>query len=116
MIQMAQLSAGAKAYRNAVYKIIPSAFINKALNAAKDAFLKANEINLEESRPKLFEVFKEHGVEREDILKFLKKDSEKDVTPMDIVTMQGYYQAIKEGTDPNTIFKKSEKFSIEGQE
>lgn len=105
MVQIAQLAAGSKAYRNAVFKIVPAAFINNALREAKLAVEKAANVNLGESVPKLFEAFEVYHVTRQDILTFLKVDSLKEITAMHVVTLQGYYQAIKEGTDPKTIFK-----------
>lgn len=116
MIQVAQMAAGAKAYRNAVFKIIPAAFINQALHAAQAHSEKAANVNLKEAVPKVFEAFEKYHVKRDQILQYFKVDNQDQLTGTHVVKLQSFFQAIKEGTDPKTIFKAAvdtaDKFSI----
>lgn len=105
MIQVAQMAAGAKAYRNAVFKIIPAAFINEAIRAVNKVVEQSASVNLEESIPKTFKLFSQYGVTREDILSFFKLDNDKQLQGSHIVKLRAYYQALVEGTDPSSIFK-----------
>jgi len=107
MIQVSQMAAGAKAYRNAVFKIIPAAFINQALVAAENHSVKVANINIKEAVPKMFKAFEEYKVKPEWILSFFKLENKSQMTGTHVVKLQAYYQAIKEGTNPRSIFKPS---------
>lgn len=97
MIVVTGNAAGAIAFRNAVFKVVPKAIINKAVKAIKaEAIGNANA--LEERRGKMISYFASIGVSKEMILSYLEVDSISAIDMEMVMEMVGLVNAIKEGT------------------
>lgn len=97
MIVVTGNAAGAIAFRNAVFKVVPKAIINKAVKAIKaEAIGNANA--LEERRGKMISYFASIGVSKEMILSYLEIDSISAIDMEMVMEMVGLVNAIKEGT------------------
>lgn len=96
MIGVTCNAACAVAYRNAVFKIVPGALIQKAYRAAqKYAIGDANE--LEQRRDKMVSAFSSIGVTLDQVLGKIGKDDVKQVTQDDLSRLIGVFNAIRDG-------------------
>lgn len=106
MQQMACNSASAKALRNSIFKVIPLALVNRVLERAMK-YAVGDQKTLNTKRNKLFDRFKQMGVEQQKIFDFFNKKSLDDFDLDDIAQLMGIGTAIKEG-----MLKIDEAFSI----
>ena len=90
-------AAGAKAFRNAVFKVVPKATISRALKEIKEA-AKGDATKLEETKQKMVRYFATIGVTEPMLLAYLEVESLDDITGDMVVELRGAKNAIKEGT------------------
>ena len=90
-------AAGAIAFRNAVFKVVPKAVISNAIAVIKQAMVEDTAKNFEETKAKMFSVFAKKGVTKEMIFSYFEIAGEEDVTPEIVAELRTTYTAIKEG-------------------
>ena len=90
-------AAGAIAFRNAVFKVVPKAIISNAINDIRRAMIADTTENFDETKAKMFSVFAKKGVTRDMILSYFGLSSEEEVTPDIVTELRTTYTAIKEG-------------------
>lgn len=104
MIGVAAAAAQAKAYRNAVFKVIPRAYINKVMRAAK-AVAVGDATTLVNKRTKAIEWFAKVGVGLDRILARLGRASLEEIILDDIAVLLGLSTAIRDRmTTPDEAF------------
>jgi len=96
MIQVASNAAISIAIRNAVFKVVPFAFVKGVYEAARKASLGTG--TMEEKRKNAFAWFKKAGVDQKAVLKALDKRGLPDVDEDDLIQLRGLKTAIQEGT------------------
>jgi hypothetical protein len=97
MIVVTGNAAGAIAFRNAVFKVVPKAIINNTVKAIKQVAIgQAN--NLEERKSNMLKYFASIGVSKEMVLSYLEVDSTEAIDIEMVMDMLGLVNAIKEGT------------------
>lgn len=97
MIVVTGNAAGAIAFRNAVFKVVPKAIINNTVKAIKAAAM-GNSNALEERKSKMLKFFASIGVSKEMVLSYLEVDGIEAINMEEIMEMLGLANAIKEGT------------------
>lgn len=97
MIVVTGNAAGAIAFRNAVFKVVPKAVINNTVKAIK-AMAMGNSNALEERRNKMLSYFSSIGVTKEMVFSYLEIDSVDAIDMEMVMEMLGLVNAIKEGT------------------
>ena len=97
MIVVTGNAAGAIAFRNAVFKVVPKAVINNTVKAIK-AMAMGNSNALEERRNKMLSYFASIGVTKEMVFSYLEIDSIDAIDMEMVMEMLGLVNAIKEGT------------------
>jgi hypothetical protein len=90
-------AASAIAFRNAVFKVIPSAFIKPVADKALQVAV-GDIKTLEERRQRALKKFATLGVDTARILSFLAKTSVDQIDIVDVENLFGIFTAIKEGT------------------
>ena len=90
-------AACAIAFRNAVFKVVPSSLIKKSIDKAKKVSI-GESMTLETSRAKMLAYFKTIGVEEKQILDYLSIEKVEEVNVDMVVELRGLANAIKEGT------------------
>jgi hypothetical protein len=105
MIVVTSNAACAIAFRNVVFKGIPAAFINKAYEAArKYAIGDANQ--LPDRVKKMVKAYDSIGVTDDELLSYIERKSESDITLDDVARMLGIFNSIKEGqTSTDVVFR-----------
>ncbi len=90
-------AAGAIAFRNAVFKVVPKAVINNTVKAIKQVAIgQAN--NLEERKSNMLKFFASIGVTKEMVLSYLEVEATEQIDMEMVMEMVGLVNAIKEGT------------------
>ena len=90
-------AAGAIAFRNAVFKVVPKAVINNTVKAIKQVAIgQAN--NLEERKSNMLKFFASIGVTKEMVLSYLEVEAAEQIDMEMVMEMVGLVNAIKEGT------------------
>ena len=97
MIVVTGNAAGAIAFRNAVFKVVPKAVINNTVKAIK-AMAMGNSNALEERRNKMLNYFASIGVSKEMVFAYLEVDGIDAIDMEMVMEMLGLVNAIKEGT------------------
>lgn len=97
MIVVTGNAAGAIAFRNAVFKVVPKAVINNTVKAIKAAAM-GNSNALEERKGKMLKYFASIGVSKEMVLSYLEVDNIGAIDMEMVMEMLGLVNAIKEGT------------------
>ena len=90
-------AAGAIAFRNAVFKVVPKAVISEAINTIKKSMIADTAQNFEETRGKMFTVFAKEGVTKEMIYNYFEISSDEEITPEIVSELRTTYTAITEG-------------------
>jgi hypothetical protein len=90
-------AAGAIAFRNAVFKVVPKAVIADAIGKIKSALVADTKNDFEEVKAKMFSVFAKKGVTKDMILSYFEIEKDEDVTPEIVAELRTTYTAIKEG-------------------
>lgn len=96
MIQVAGMAACAKAYRNAVFKVVPIAHVNSILAAAKKTAM-GTEKTLTQRRDLAIDWFRKNGADEKQVLNMLEKNGVEEITLDDLATLRGIITAIKDG-------------------
>lgn len=89
-------AAGAIAFRNAVFAVVPKAVISGAIAAIKSAITSNVEEDFEASKNKMFTWFAKLGVTKDMILSYFELESESDLTPEDVAELRTTATAIRE--------------------
>lgn len=101
-------AASSIAFREAVFKAVPRAFVNKVYLAARATAVGTQE-TLVSRRTKAMEWFKKAGADEKMVLEKLGRKSLDEVTLDDLVTLTGFKTAIREGdTKIDEVFAKEE--------
>jgi hypothetical protein len=96
MIAVTGMAACSIAYRNAVFRVIPFAFVKPIYEQAKLASIgKAS--TMQELRDKCMDFFRKAGATDEQVLAAIGRVGMDDVTLDDLQTLRGYATAIKDG-------------------
>lgn len=90
-------AAGAIAFRNAVFKVVPKAVISEAINTIKRSMIADTTQNFEETKGKMFTVFAKKGVTKEMIYNYFEISSDEEITPEIVSELRTTYTAITEG-------------------
>ena len=100
-------AACAIAMRNAVMKVVPSAFIKKVLTKVKKVSL-GQSMTLESSRQNMMQYYAKIGVDEKHILDYLSVSKVDEIDTDMVVELRGLANAIKEGTTTiqETFFPK----------
>lgn len=104
MIQTTGNAAAAIAFREAVYKAIPKAFIMSAYNEAMKLVAEKNQENLPDAIRKSKAFFDSHKVEWDDVLRFLSIDGDHEITGLHITRLRQIANGIKDGYEPSSYF------------
>jgi hypothetical protein len=97
MVVITENAAVAIAFRNVVFKIIPSSIINPAYSRAREIAI-GTQTTLSSKREKLFKRFEALGVNQERVLKALEKSSLDNVNLEDIEVLIGFGTALKDSS------------------
>lgn len=89
-------AAGAIAFRNAIFKVVPKAVIANAIGEIKKLTIADTASNFEETKAKMFSVFAKKGVTKEMILSYFEIEKDEEVTPEIVAELRTTYTAIKE--------------------
>ena len=90
-------AAGAIAFRNAVFKVVPKAVISNAIDTIKKTLVADTTQNFEETKAKMFNVFAKRGVTKEMIYSYFEVSNDEEITPDIVSELRTTYTAIKEG-------------------
>ena len=96
MIVMTQNAANSIALRNAIFRIIPRAYVDIIYSQVREVAI-GNASTLAENRAKLLDRLAKMGVDQARVLHALGKPGVEDIGLEDIETLIGYRTAIKEG-------------------
>jgi len=96
MIAVTANAACSIALRNAIFKVIPRAFVNSIYEAAKKTAI-GNATTLVERRSKAIEYFSKIGVSKERILAAIGKPGIEDIDLADLETLIGIGTSVKDG-------------------
>ena len=96
MIAIASNAAIAIAMRNAIFKIIPKAYIDQIWNTAKKVAI-GDATTLITRRQKALEHFQKLGVSKEQVLAYLEKNGTEEIGLNEIEKLLGLISALKEG-------------------
>lgn len=109
LIETTVLACAAKARRNSIQAVIPKAYIDDLLEAAR-AVAKANQPPLEQIRATMLEHFaRSHRVVAEQICQYLGVPGIDDITPEHIENLRMVETAIQEGSKVDEFFEPREK-------
>lgn len=104
-------AASAIALRNAIFKVIPKALVNRVYEKAKQ-FAVGDQKDLSKKRKTIFDRFQQWNIDSKQILLFFKKNSIDEFTQMDLEKLIGIGTAIKENhIDPEQAFSLVEEES-----
>lgn len=96
MVNVTGMAACSIAYRNAVFRVIPFAFIKPIYAEAKLCSVgKAS--TMQERRDKCLDFFRKSGATDDQVLAAIGRKGMEDVTLDDLVVLRGYASAIKDG-------------------
>ena len=90
-------AAGAIAFRNAVFKVVPKAVIAEAINVIKKAVTADTAQNFEEIKEKMFATFAKKGVTKDMIYSYFEVSGEDEITPEIVAELRTTWTTIKEG-------------------
>ena len=90
-------AAGAIAFRNSVFKVVPKAVISNAIAEIKKSLTTDTAQNFEEVKAKMFAVFAKKGVTKEMIYSYFEVEGEEEITPDIVAELRTTFTAIKEG-------------------
>lgn len=89
-------AAGAIAFRNAVFKVVPKAMISEASNAIKASLTQGVAQDFDAQKEKMFGWFLQKGVTREMIYAYFDVSSDADITPELVAELRTVATAINE--------------------
>lgn len=89
-------AASAKALRNAIFKVVPKALVDRVLERAM-TFSVGNEERMAAKRDEIFEKLKNHQISEKTILDFYEKKNREEITRDELRQLIGLCTAITEG-------------------
>ncbi|MEM6988885.1 MAG: hypothetical protein AAF721_00265 [Myxococcota bacterium] len=95
MIEKTANAAVSIAMRNAIFRVVPRPLVDTMLEQIKQAA--TGKGTTEQKRARAFQTFRKDGVEEADVLRLVKARRAEDVGIDEIITLRGYYSAIREG-------------------
>lgn len=98
MIVVAGNAASSIALRNAIFKVIPGAYVSDLLTQCKRIAATGSEGGLDGARKKWVGEFTKQGITEEQILELLGKPGIPDIDIDDVSTLQGLHTALSEGS------------------
>ena len=90
-------AAGAIAFRNAVFKVVPKAVISNAIGEIKAELTKDTASDFEETKKKMFAVFAKKGVTKEMIYHYFDIKGDEEINADIVAELRTTFTAIKEG-------------------
>lgn len=90
-------AAGAIAFRNAVFKVVPKAVIANAIAEIKKMVVSDTTQNYEEVKNKMFATFAKKGVTKDMIYSYFDISGEDEITPEIVAELRTTWTTIKEG-------------------
>lgn len=90
-------AAGAIAFRNAVFKVVPKAVIAEAINVIKGAVTADTAQNFDDIKAKMYATFAKKGVTKEMIYSYFEVSGEEEITPEIVAELRTTWTTIKEG-------------------
>lgn len=90
-------AAGAIAFRNAVFKVVPKAVINNAISSIKKMIEDSVSNDFEASKEKMFAYFAKFGVTKQMICSYFNVEDESGLNVANIAELRTTATAIKEG-------------------
>lgn len=90
-------AAGAIAFRNAVFKVVPKAVISNAIAEIKGVLVKDTAQDFEEIKKKMFAVFAKKGVTKEMIYSYFDIKGDDEIDAEIVGELRTTYTAIREG-------------------
>lgn len=96
MIVMNGNAAASKGFRNAVFKIVPYAYIMEIYDECKRIAATSNG-GIDKAKRDWIDLFVRQGIDEQQVLDMLEKDSVEDMGLDDITTLQGLHTALGEG-------------------
>jgi hypothetical protein len=96
MITMTANAASSIAFRNAIFKVVPKAFVQQVYNEAKKVAI-GDAKTLSARRKDMFGYFQKMGVTEDRVLAMLQREGTDDVDLKDMEKLVGFATAIKEG-------------------
>lgn len=104
MIAVTANAAASIALRNAIFKIVPSAYIKPIFEAVRQISI-GDKQTIANARAGILDLIHKMGVDDKRVLHVLKRKSIEDVTRNDLITLQGYVNAVKDGdAEIETVF------------
>ena len=96
MIRVTMNAASAIAWRNAIFKVIPRAYIKEIYEKAKEVSV-GKGLSLEKQVDKMLAAYKTIGVEADTVFKLIGKKGIEDVDLSSLIQLRGTYTALKDG-------------------
>lgn len=90
-------AAGAIAFRNAVFKVVPKAVIGEAITQIKGKLTESVAQDFETAKTKMFAYFAKLGVTKEMLFNYFEIKGEDEVTPEIVAELRTTVTSIKEG-------------------
>ena len=90
-------AAGAIAFRNAVFKVVPKAVISEAINDIKAKLIESVSVNLDDAKEKMFKYFAKLGVTKEMIYNYFEVKDDSEITEDIVAELRTTVTSIKEG-------------------
>lgn len=116
MITVTGNAANSISLRNAIFKVIPKAVVDKVAKSAKQLILGdvSDETKFIKKRNSVLEGFKNtYGVTEQEVLEVLGKPTTSNITSDDLVTLIGYAQSIKDGDSTADLIFRAKKVQEE---
>lgn len=98
MVNMMGMKAISVAYRNAAFRMIPSAIVDAIYRKAREASLGKAQ-TFEMSRTKMLDFWHKQGVKDAEIFRTLNVRGPDDITVDDLILMRGHANAFKDGSE-----------------
>lgn len=109
-------AAGAIAFRNAVFKVVPKAVIGEAIAAIKGKLTESVAKDFDSAKAKMFTYFAKMGVTKEMIYNYFEIKDESEVTPDIVAELRTTATSFKEGqATAEELFIKPYKEKMEAQ-
>lgn len=96
MIQVTANAACSIALRQAIFKIIPFAYIKDIYEKAKQVSI-GKGLTIEKQRERAFESLAKFKLGKDDVLKLMKRKGIEDLTVDDLIDLRGIYTALSDG-------------------
>jgi len=108
MITVTSNAACSIALRQAIFKVVPFAFVKDIYEQAKQASL-GKALTMEQRRTRAFEWFAKIGAKPDQVLKLLGRKGIEDITVDDLVALQGIRTALQDGeTTLDQVLREAE--------